>query len=84
MDRATLSRRNRYQFATALVYSIAHRTDYSWTVKGRIETMAKNVADLLVDVLVEAGVRQVYGVSGDSLNGITEAIRTRERVSGFM
>jgi pyruvate dehydrogenase (quinone) len=40
----------------------------------------KKVADLLVDVLAEAGVRQVYGVSGDSLNGITEAIRTRERV----
>src|SRR6201985_477533 len=39
--------------------------------------MAKRVADLLVDVLVEAGVQRVYGVSGDSLNGITDAIRTR-------
>ena len=35
----------------------------------------KNVADLLVDVLAEAGVRRIYGVPGDSLNGITESIR---------
>jgi len=28
----------------------------------------KKVADLLVDVLAEAGVKQIYGVSGDSLN----------------
>jgi pyruvate dehydrogenase (quinone) len=39
--------------------------------------MAKRVADLLVDVLSEAGVQRVYGVSGDSLNGITDSIRTR-------
>ena len=38
------------------------------------------VADLLVDVLAEAGVRQIYGVSGDSLNGITDSIRAKERV----
>src|SRR5258706_2684260 len=80
MGRATLSRRNRYQFATAVVYSIEHLTDCRWTVKGRIQTMAKNVADLLVDVLVEAGVRHVYGVSGDSLNGITDSIRTNKRI----
>jgi pyruvate dehydrogenase (quinone) len=35
----------------------------------------KKVAELLVDVLAEAGVRRIYGVSGDSLNGITESIR---------
>jgi pyruvate dehydrogenase (quinone) len=40
----------------------------------------KKVADLLVDVLVEAGVRQIYGVSGDSLNGITDSIRTKEQM----
>ena len=39
--------------------------------------MAKNVADLLVEVLVEAGVQRIHGVSGDSLNGITDSIRTR-------
>jgi pyruvate dehydrogenase (quinone) len=40
--------------------------------------MAKRVADLLVDVLLEAGVERIYGVPGDSLNGITDSIRTRE------
>jgi pyruvate dehydrogenase (quinone) len=40
----------------------------------------KKVADLLVDVLAEAGVRQIYGVSGDSLNGITDSIRAREQI----
>jgi pyruvate dehydrogenase (quinone) len=40
----------------------------------------KNVAGLLVDVLAEAGVQRVYGVSGDSLNGITDSIRAREQI----
>src|SRR5258706_15761012 len=42
--------------------------------------MAKNVADLLVDVLADAGVRRMYGVSGDSLNGITDSIRVRRDI----
>src|SRR5258708_7506894 len=39
--------------------------------------MAKKVADLLVEVLADAGTRRIYGVSGDSLNGITDSIRVR-------
>lgn len=35
------------------------------------------IADLIVEVLEEAGVGRVYGVVGDSLNGLTEAIRAR-------
>src|ERR1700739_3700853 len=42
--------------------------------------MPKTVADLLVDVLLQAGVQRVYGVSGDSLNGITDSMRTREQI----
>ena len=43
--------------------------------------MAKhNVAELLVDVLAEAGVRRMYGVSGDSLNGVTDAIRAKKQL----
>ena len=42
--------------------------------------MAKKIAELLVDVLAEAGVRQMYGVSGDSLNGITDAIRAKKQI----
>jgi pyruvate dehydrogenase (quinone) len=40
----------------------------------------KKVADLLVEVLSEAGVRQIYGVSGDSLNGITDSIRAKKQM----
>lgn len=40
--------------------------------------MAKTVADLLIDVLLQAEVTRIYGVPGDSLNGITDSIRTRE------
>ncbi|MDB5297803.1 MAG: hypothetical protein JWO31_3786, partial [Phycisphaerales bacterium] len=39
--------------------------------------MAQTVAELCVDMLVSAGVRRVYGVVGDSLNGITDTIRRR-------
>ncbi len=35
------------------------------------------VADLLVDTLRAAGVARIYGVAGDSLNGITDSIRSR-------
>ena len=40
----------------------------------------KNVADLLVDTLVARGVERIYGVAGDSLNGITDSIRRRENM----
>jgi pyruvate dehydrogenase (quinone) len=40
----------------------------------------KNLAELLVDTLLAAGVKRVYGLAGDSLNGITEAIRTHESI----
>ncbi len=40
----------------------------------------KKVADLLVDVLAEAGVERIYGLSGDSLNGVTDSIRARKQI----
>src|ERR1700684_4098845 len=43
-------------------------------------TMAKRVADLLIDVLLQADVQRIYGVPGDSLNGITDSIRTRDDI----
>ena len=39
--------------------------------------MAQKVADLVTDVLAQAGVRRIYGVVGDSLNGITDSLRRR-------
>ncbi len=37
--------------------------------------MSTTVADLIVACLTQAGVTRIYGVVGDSLNGITDAIR---------
>jgi pyruvate dehydrogenase (quinone) len=37
----------------------------------------KNVADLFVATLENAGVKRIYGIVGDSLNGLTEALRSR-------
>jgi len=42
--------------------------------------MAKIVADQLVEMLVEAGVKRVYAVTGDSLNFFNEAIRKDGRL----
>jgi pyruvate dehydrogenase (quinone) len=37
-----------------------------------------NIATLLVDTLAAAGVRRIYGVVGDSLNPITDAVRAHD------
>jgi pyruvate dehydrogenase (quinone) len=39
--------------------------------------MSNRTADIFTEVLARAGVRRIYGVAGDSLNGITESLRTR-------
>ncbi|WP_111746472.1 ubiquinone-dependent pyruvate dehydrogenase [Salinisphaera orenii] len=44
--------------------------------------MAKpNVATVLVDLIARAGASNVWGLPGDSLNGVTAAIRTDERLT---
>jgi pyruvate dehydrogenase (quinone) len=40
--------------------------------------VARTVAQVIVDALSELGVRQVFGVVGDALNPLTDAIRTTE------
>jgi thiamine pyrophosphate-dependent acetolactate synthase large subunit-like protein len=39
--------------------------------------MAKTVADLLTETLANAGVKRIWGVTGDSLNGISDSLRRR-------
>src|SRR6202166_80745 len=39
-----------------------------------------NVADRIVEALEAANVRRIYGLVGDSLNGITESLRVREKI----
>jgi len=38
------------------------------------------VADQFASVLAEAGVKRIYGIVGDSLNGLTDAIRRQARI----
>jgi len=42
--------------------------------------LAKKVAEVFVDVLAAAGVERIYGVAGDSLNGITDSVRKRHGI----
>jgi hypothetical protein len=42
--------------------------------------MAKTVADQFADILAAAGVKRIYGIVGDSLNGITDAIRRQGKI----
>jgi pyruvate dehydrogenase (quinone) len=39
------------------------------------------IADIIVETLVSVGVKRVYGVPGDSLNGITDSIRTHKSLA---
>src|ERR1700729_4006489 len=40
----------------------------------------ENVADLIAETLIQAGVKRIFGVVGDSLNGLTEALRKRKMI----
>ncbi|AMV37761.1 ubiquinone-dependent pyruvate dehydrogenase [Planctomyces sp. SH-PL62] len=42
--------------------------------------MAQTVSEVFIDTLLAAGVKRVYGVVGDSLNGLTDVIRRREGI----
>ena len=40
----------------------------------------KTVAEIIVDTLQAAGVKRVFGVVGDPLNGITDVLRARDGI----
>jgi pyruvate dehydrogenase (quinone) len=42
--------------------------------------MARTGADLIIETLKTAGVRRIYGVAGDSLNGLTDSIRRTKEI----
>jgi pyruvate dehydrogenase (quinone) len=43
--------------------------------------MSSNIAELIVKTLSLAGVKRIYGVVGDSLNGLTEALRKQTAIT---
>jgi pyruvate dehydrogenase (quinone) len=42
--------------------------------------MSRTSADLLAETLAHVGVRRIYGVVGDSLNGLTDALRRHKTI----
>src|SRR5947209_13040969 len=53
----------------------------SCLLPGRVQernAMAKTAADVLVETLLNWGVETVFGIPGDGINGIMEALRTRQ------
>jgi pyruvate dehydrogenase (quinone) len=42
--------------------------------------MVKSVADQFVKTLAAAGVKRIYGIVGDSLNGLTDAVRRHGKI----
>jgi pyruvate dehydrogenase (quinone) len=42
--------------------------------------MARTVADQTAEVLARAGVERIYGVVGDSLNGLIDALRRQDKI----
>jgi pyruvate dehydrogenase (quinone) len=42
--------------------------------------MARKVADVLWDLLAQAGVKRCYGIVGDALNPVIDALRRNGRI----
>src|SRR5690242_5866472 len=42
--------------------------------------MAKTVADQFAETLATAGVKRIYGIVGDSLNGLTDSVRRQGKI----
>src|SRR2546421_2044809 len=42
--------------------------------------MAKTVADQFAETLAAAGVKRIYGIVGDSLNGLTDSLRRQAKI----
>src|SRR5271170_5594673 len=48
--------------------------------RARSGFMAKTVADQFAETLAAAGVKRIYGIVGDSLNGLTDSIRRQGKI----
>jgi pyruvate dehydrogenase (quinone) len=42
--------------------------------------VANSIADQFAEILAEAGVKRIYGIVGDSLNGLTDALRRQGKI----
>ncbi len=44
------------------------------------QTMAQTIAEQLVEMLVDAGIKRIYAVTGDSLNEVNDAVRRNGKI----
>src|SRR3954447_17134018 len=51
---------------------------------GRCMAHKSNAADLLIDTIIQWGVDVIFGLPGDGINGIVEALRTRQERIRFI
>ena len=63
------------QLATAGSGREGSRIAFLMSWERRLKTLAKKIADQFVEVLAAAGVERIFGVAGDSLNGIADSVR---------
>lgn len=42
--------------------------------------MARNAAEYMAETLHQVGVKRIYGIVGDSLNGFTDALRRQKKI----
>src|SRR5438270_13074829 len=75
--------RFKFDFTAGRTPRYAHIVRCSWLAKvvptGE-RRMAKTVADEFAETLAAAGVKRIYGIVGDSLNGLTDAIRRQGKI----
>src|SRR5881392_4157931 len=67
--------------STLMRRNFALPTLFSSSAGGRLQernAMAKTAADVLVETLLDWGVDTVFGIPGDGINGVMEALRTRQ------
>jgi hypothetical protein len=68
--------------ATADIESVLiHRAQGArQAVSTRRRNMVKKVADQFAEILTVAGVKRVYGIVGDGLNGLTDSLRRQDKI----
>lgn len=52
--------------------------NYTFVKEPIVTRQAQNASDILIETLVDWGVEVVFGLPGDGINGIMEALRTRQ------
>ena len=41
----------------------------------------KRISDVLIDVLASAGIKRIYGITGDSLNSVNDSLRRNGKIA---